>query len=89
MADLLTLEPVVLPPHSVFVGHGYLQHAGAEYLGQVNLRYHVYLSPEDLDLQDSISFAYQWSLKTANDAIPEDEPAQGERVTISVVVPED
>lgn len=30
ITDVLTLEPVVLPPHIVFVGHGYLQIAGAE-----------------------------------------------------------
>lgn len=34
-------------------------HAGAEYLVQVNFRYHLYLAPEDLALTDAISFAYQ------------------------------
>lgn len=63
MAVLFTLEPVVLLPHSVYVGHGYLQYAGAKYSGHVNVRNHSYSAPEDLVLPDSISFPYQWSLK--------------------------
>lgn len=59
MTSLQKMKPLVLPPRSVFVGHGFQQHAGAEYLGHVNLRHGVYLSPKDLDLQNCILFAFQ------------------------------
>lgn len=58
IADLLVLEPVVFVLHSVFLDHGYLQQPGADYLGHVNLRYHVNLCLDDLQLQESISYAY-------------------------------
>lgn len=84
----LTLEPVVLPPLSVFGEHGYLQHVGAEYSGQVNLQFRLYFVPEDLVLSSFTWFAYKKSIKIADNADPKVDPARGELVSISVVVPE-
>lgn len=85
----LVLEATFFPLHSVLVGHGYLQHAGAEFLGLVNLRYHVYLSLEDLYLQKLISNAYQWTLKAVNEDTAKDESVQGDHVSVLSTVPED
>lgn len=87
LEKLLTFEPVVLPPQSVSVHHGYLQHAGAKYLGQVNLQYHLYLAPEKLVVPDAFSFGYQSSLKIAEDVHRDITTARKERVSISTVLP--
>lgn len=52
------LESFDQPPHSMFFGQGYLQHAVAEYLGHENLRYHLNLCPEDVDPHESILCSY-------------------------------
>lgn len=65
LAKHLKLESIELPPNSVFVGHGWLQHAGAEYLGYHNMRYHLYFVPEGQRLGDSVSYSYGWNLKIA------------------------
>lgn len=89
IVDLLLSGPVSLSTPSVFVGHGFVQYAEAEYFGHINLAYHVFLSPEDLYLQDSNLFAYQWNLKIANKDTAQEKPVQGEHVGISVMLPED
>lgn len=66
MADILKMDPVVLPPYCVFVGHGYLTHAGSEFIGH-NMRYHLYLFPSDVPLHDAIVFAFNWSVEVAKD----------------------
>lgn len=65
MADILKMDPVFLPHFRVFAGHGYLQHAGAEYVVSHNMNYHIYIHPDDVNLQDGIVFAYGWSLYVA------------------------
>lgn len=57
MADVFTLELVVLSLHSVFVGDRFLQHVSAELLSQVRLRYHAYLALEDVVQPYAISLA--------------------------------
>lgn len=59
MADILKVDLVALPTSSVFEGHAYLQHANAEHMGTNNMRYHAFLFPDDVKLQDSIVFAYK------------------------------
>ena len=54
----LKLIALEIPPLSIFVGHGHLQHAGAEWRGSHCPRYHIYLTPEDLQLPEEIVFAY-------------------------------
>lgn len=89
MAYFLTMKPEILRPHSVFVFHGFLPHVGSEYLGHDNLCFHVYLSPADLDLQYSISFAYQWCLNIANKHMEEEKYTHEENLNISPILPED
>ena len=57
----MSLEQI--PPHSIFIGHGYVQHAGAGWSGNHNLRYHIYLIPDGHKLKNAVSFAYGWSFK--------------------------
>ena len=52
----LAMTKITIPATSVFFGHGYLHHAGSEYDGSGALRYHAYLRPETVDIQDAIHF---------------------------------
>jgi len=63
LADILKMEKISIPANSVFFGHGYVQHAGAEWGGNHCLRYHMYFIPEDHPLMDDVSFAFGWSLQ--------------------------
>lgn len=65
LPDIFKLETISLPPYSVFIGHGYLQHAGAEYLGRLNLRYNVYLVLHDVALQDATVLGFNSSIGIA------------------------
>ena len=56
------METITIPPTSVFVGHGYLQHAGDGYNGSHCLRYHTYLAPDGVLIPDAIHFAYNVAL---------------------------
>ena len=64
---------IEIPPFSVFIGHGYVQHAGAGWSGSHNLRYHIYLIPDGHQLRDTVAFAYGYSFKKEGDASSEDE----------------
>lgn len=59
LANLLKLEPIDLSTHYVFVGHGWIQQAGEEYLGSHNQRYHLYLIPNNVHLKDAILYDYE------------------------------
>lgn len=48
----------VIPRFSVFVGHGYGQHADAGWNSLHALRYHTYVIPECTDLKDTVACAY-------------------------------
>lgn len=52
----LAMTKVTIPANSIFFGHGYLHHAGSEYDASGALRYHAYLRPETVDLEDAIHF---------------------------------
>ena len=67
LADILVMSEITIAPHSVFIGHGYLQHAGAGWRGFHALRYHIYLVPDGLVLPDAIHFSYEWSLRRDNE----------------------
>jgi hypothetical protein len=67
MASVIRMTRIDIPRHSVFIGHGFLQHAGAEWTGNHSLRYHVYIIPEGNNLKDTVYFAYTWSLKKEGD----------------------
>jgi len=54
LGDVLKYERITIPANSVFIGHGYLQHAGDEYNGSHRMRYHVYLTPEGKTLPDAV-----------------------------------
>lgn len=66
----LQMEEVAIPPFSMFIGHGQVQHAGVGWRGSPSLRYHTYISPEGSVLPDAISFSYYWSLETGNGSEP-------------------
>jgi hypothetical protein len=75
MASVLRMTRIKIPRHSVFIGHGFLQHAGAEWTGTPSLRYHVYIIPEGNSLKDTVYFAYNWSLKKEGDLSSEEDDA--------------
>ena len=58
LGSSLRLRKIVVPPHSVFFGHGNLTHAGAGYESRVSdnrsIRYHLYLIPEGKSLPDGV-----------------------------------
>ena len=59
LGKTLKMERITIPPTSVFVGHGHLQHAGDGYNGSHCLRYHTYLAPDGVRIPDAILFAYR------------------------------
>ena len=67
LAHFTDMELINIPPHSVFVGHGHVQHAGAGWTGTENLRYHMYLIPEGHNMKDAVAFAYGWSFRKSTD----------------------
>ena len=70
LSRTLEMEEIDIPPFSLFIGHGYLQHAGAGWRGNHSIRYHTYVVPENHLLPDAIAFAYDWSLKAGNGTTP-------------------
>lgn len=71
MAHTLVLEKIIIPPNSVFIGHGYLQHAGAE--GDNNMCDHKYLPPVGTIITDQVFFAYGWSLAVKGEPMDRDD----------------
>lgn len=82
MAEILKIDDIKLSPFNIFVGHGYLQHAGAEYLAHHNLRYHVNLVFIGIPLNDPIAFARECRIGIA-------KPGEGNRVHESDTVAHD
>lgn len=80
LANILQMEEITLPPYSVFAGHGYLQHGGAGWRGELDdsgnvkygheLRFHTYVVPHDHYLPDIIAFGYGWSLSAGTGQEP-------------------
>ena len=79
LADVMRMSLIQIPPNSVFIGHGFLQHAGAAWAGNHCLRYHMYLSPEGYELSDSVSFAYGKSLEKITGTASEDSQESSDR----------
>ena len=67
IARTLRMHLIKIPPNSVFIAHGWLQHAGAAWSGSGNLRYHMYLIPEGHDLRDGIAYAYDTNFKRGDE----------------------
>ena len=61
-ARALKLRMFVIPKNSVLFGHGFATHAGAGYSRPMKTtlttRYHLYLTPENVPLPDSVFFAF-------------------------------
>ena len=62
----LKMERIEIPPNSIFIGHGHLQHAGDGYNGSHCVRYHTYIAPEDVEIPDAIIFGYENALGCLN-----------------------
>ena len=63
LAQILRLKRITIPRNSVFIGHGFLQHAGAEWSKNGSLRYNSYHIPDGHVLHDAVAFAYEMSFK--------------------------
>lgn len=57
MNTLVTHE-ITVPPISMLIGQGYIQHAGGGSKETHSLRYHVYLTPDTYGLPDATEFPY-------------------------------
>lgn len=56
--DIAWYKKVETPQFSVFVDHGYLQHARCGWHGHYGLHYHIYFMIPSSDLKDAIAFSY-------------------------------
>lgn len=59
------MDPVFLAPYSAFLDHGYMQHVGAKIASSHNMRYYIYIYPDEVNLQNEIVLAYGRSLDIA------------------------
>ena len=64
LSKVFKAEKFEIPSQSIFVGHGWVQHAGSGWTGSSCLRYHLYFVPDGYKLPDGIHFAYGKNLKT-------------------------
>lgn len=60
--NTIYMTEVVIQPLSAFVSYGFLHHWGPDVNEHRILRYHLYLIPSDVQLNDAITFAYGNSL---------------------------
>lgn len=58
LTSLLKMEQVETPEESVFIGHGYIQHAGYGWSGIHFLRYHTDIVLKGVPLKDTVAFVY-------------------------------
>lgn len=70
LASLFSIELMSISPLSLFVGYGYLQHAGPKYNRSHRLWYHFFFQLSVVLLVNAIWFAYgdYLMLGSANDA---------------------
>lgn len=75
MAETLHMVRVTIPPFSIFVGHGHLQHAGEGWEGMSCLRYHAYFISSNISLKYAIPFAYgaSFSIRPSTTETSDDE----------------
>lgn len=68
----------------IFVGHGYIQHAGAEWTGSHCPSYHLYIVPQDneniLFIIDAIKFAYSRPIRII--VVSRDDEGEGDKFGI-------
>lgn len=61
MSTALQMRKIIIPPHSVLVAHGFLQHAGGGAVDRLtehtSTRYHLYFAPDSQPLPGSLFFA--------------------------------
>lgn len=57
-ASTLYIEEMIIPPLSASIGHGYWQHEGSEHSRSQRLQYHGYISPNNVQLKDAVTFVY-------------------------------
>lgn len=72
IAMFLEMELIDIPPQHIFIGYGYVQHAGAGWDGTHCLRDNIYVIPEGSDLRDAILYAYGRSFIRRSDINPPD-----------------
>lgn len=65
LAKMLRMEETTTTTNAVFIGHGYVQHAGEEWRGKYCLENHMYLILEEVELKIAIAFEYGSRLSTA------------------------
>lgn len=65
MVSILKIYAISLQSFSVFVRHGYLLDAAAEFLRHGSLSYQVYLYPDYMPIFDSIIYGYNCILQIA------------------------
>lgn len=70
IAHVMEMTLITITQQSVFIGHGYVQHAGSAWQGTESNGYHMYLIPEGHKLIYSVAFAYGWSLRKDGDPVP-------------------
>lgn len=58
LREVLVVEIVEILGASVFLGHGYVQHACSEWQEEHFTRYHTYLIPDNQDLLDLVAFSF-------------------------------
>lgn len=56
LREAFLMEEVEILPNSVFVGHGYVHHAGSEWSEDHCIQYYGYLNPKNHNLADAIAF---------------------------------
>lgn len=66
LARMLKMTEITIPARSIFIGHGLLQHAGCGWLGFQALRYHMYIIPTGMEMEDSVFYAFGSSLQNSN-----------------------
>jgi len=74
MCNFMTMQKVEVPARSVFIGHGFVQHAGSEWTGSHCPRYHMYCSPKSQQITDQVAFAFGESFRKEGEPCRVAEP---------------
>lgn len=68
-AHFMEMKLIIIPPHSVFLGHDYVRHAVAAWSSTERLRYHMYLIPHADNFSNAGAFAWGWSFRKHEDPV--------------------
>lgn len=77
LGSTLKMERFTIPPSSIFIGHGHVQHAGDGYSGSHCPRYHTYFSPKGFRIPDAILFAYGTNMACSSVKLLSEQGAGG------------